>query len=75
MKIKFTPEYTLYEVKVPYADQPTYMHFLEKFPELDVNDFYEHESVLYIGISYHSKKEQEKRLKKLTKALEKYYKD
>jgi len=75
MKIKFTPEYTLYEVKVPYIDFPIYQHLMKKFPQLDVNDFYEPESVIYIGISYHNEKEQEKRLKKLTKYLKKYYKD
>jgi len=75
VKIKFTPEYTLYEVKVPYIDHNIYLHFMEKFPMLDVNDYYDYEHVLYVGISYRNKKEQEKLLKKLTKYLKKYYKE
>ena len=75
MKIKFTPEYTLYEIKVPYIDFPMYQELMEMYPEFDVNDFYIPESVLYVGISYNSKKQQEKLIKKLTKGLKKYYKD
>ena len=73
--MKITPVYTLYEFEVPYVDYDVYMYFLEKFPELDVTDYSDTQGRLDIGISYCNKKVQEKRLKKLTKAIKKYYKD